>query len=448
MLKRFLLLSSLLFAAVNAAFSDTEEVFIEKIAVEPNGRNTTEPETLKSYLQIYEGQIFDSEADLSKAVEIELQSLKNTRYFSYVEIRISGSAENENGYILTLEYEDDWTFLPIPYPLPESDIGINGWRFGLQINYDNCFGTMTDFLIDGDAGFAFGEADKLKKWEIESSIKNLRLGKQRFSVEYNQLYSTTEVIDPNAAEGYQLLQHYTNHSSSLKLATSFKIAPLLTYAVYPEAGMKYLYDYHSSFEGASVQNNSDVIEDRLSLIFGQEIRYSDVDWINRVRDGFEVKLLNNLRLLNSYDNGTTVESMRIASDFNLTANYYLNLTDSIYYYTEAAAIVVINDYETGLGDKLRGVKNSSMYGDLGFFWKNTLGIEVFGFDSLFIQLHPYVDVGAAFYTPEMQSIGNAFRVGFGTDIVIMFGSVDLRATIGYDPVSGYIDIGFSNELEY
>lgn len=434
--------------SIHPIFTQSLEVFINKIIIEQNPDNVTQLEILKSHLAIYEGQVFNTFQELHSALQEQEQLLQNTRYFDNLEITATTADYAITGYDVIIEFEDGLTFFAIPYPIPDTSIGKNGWSFGLKTSYDNSFGTMTDFTLDASMDFAFGEEETLKGWEINTDLSNIMVGDSTLSFEYIQTYKDTEVTDPSVPAEQQLIQHYSNHGSFLNLALTFELDSLWSYTFNPELGFRYNYDYHSEFEGQITQKNSNVVEDRVSIIISNSISNEKVDWIGPLRDGWSFDITNNLCLLDSFFNKTQSKSLRLATDFELSGKWYKKIGEYLNYYTKLNAMAVFDNYYTELGSRLRGIKNSSMYGDLGIFWQNTMGIELFGNELFHAQLHPFVDTGIALYTKEIKPATDLFRIGFGIEGILMIGSVDISGILGYDPVSDFVDLSLSTDLSY
>ncbi|MBN2658252.1 MAG: hypothetical protein JXR86_14425 [Spirochaetales bacterium] len=423
------------------------EISIGRIDIEFIGKVRTNEPALRKYMDLKEGDIFPSPEILNEALNEQIRILKNTRYFNSVEMTAQ-EGEGESVYDILLTLEDGWTFVPIPYPLPDSSVGLNGWSFGMEVNYDNFFGSMADFYFDGYANIAFGEETRLKAWKLTPQIKNIKIGDLKLNGEYTQEYKTTEVTDPSEPEGQQVRQHYTNHASVLGVSTNFRLGGNWSYAVSPKFGFKYGYDYHDDFEGDTVQDNISVIEDPFYFSFEHNLTVGQVDWVGPLRKGYSAGLSNTLSLMKSYYRDSDEESFRFVPELNLSGRFYIPFLKRLNYYTRAEVLWSINNQKYGLGSKLRGVQNSSMYGDLGFFWLNTLGIEIWGNDTIHIQLHPFADMGIAISTEESNSFIDKFRIGFGTELIVMIGSVDLKGKYGYDPVSRYHDFSFVTGFSY
>lgn len=425
--------------------TESGPVYIDRIEIEFEGKARTKESALRNTIDLHEGDEFESLKSLDNALQDIERKLKNTRYFQSVEIT---KVKNHNAYDIIITVKDGWTFVPIPYPLPDSSIGRNGWSFGAEINYDNMFGTMKDFYFDGYANIAFGEERKLKSWRLTPKMKKIAIGPLKYDISFKQQYGTIEVTDPSRTDGEQLLQHYTNNETFLQVGTKLMLTDQLSYSITPEVGLKYLYDYHDSFEGDAVMENNTVIEDRINVVFNHSIGIGQVDWLGPLREGYGISLEHSLKFLSSYDNSTDIEEFRFVTSLNPSIKYYKTMGSRLNYYTRFQGLYIYNNKDNGLGSRLRGVKNSSMSGDVGVFWQNSLAIEVVGNNTFHFQMHPFIDTGVVFDSSTENSFTDQFRYGFGTDIIIMLGSIDIRGKIGYDPISEYVDFSFATGLSY
>jgi len=183
-----------------------------------------------------------------------------------------------------------------------------------------------------------------------------------------------------------------------------------------------------------------------SLVNGLEI--SRLDWIHSFRKGYAFSVKNTLALIKVVNERSSVDQLRFVPDLSLEARVYLPFLNIFNYYGKAEVFLSVNNFVPELGEQLRGVKNSSMSGDLAFFWLNTLAIEVWGNETLHIQVHPFLDMGIALNRKESNVFAEKFRIGFGSEFILMVGSVDLKGKYGYDPVSKYHDFNFMIGLTY
>ncbi|MBB6480720.1 hypothetical protein [Spirochaeta isovalerica] len=427
--------------------AQTEPVGIEEISFRFLEKQKTNEVSLRAYIDLNEGDIFPSYEDMEETLEKQKVILLNTRYYKSVEYVIE-ETENQNYYHITFILEDGWTILPKPYMLPNSDVGTNGWSAGLGLEYDNFFGTMSDFTLDAIANLAFGESIRLKMWEISPQLRNIKLGPVVFNADFSQMFDTTAVTKPELQEELQLQQHYSNYSSILKLSTVFHLGGDWTYFLSPGFGFNYMYNYHDIFEGVTVQNNGSV--DEIPFFFTLENRFavSRLDWVKSFRKGYSVSLKNSLSILKIVNEKAGTDWLQFVPAFSLNAKVYLPFFKIFNYYSLAEIFWSVNNFVPELGERLRGVLNSSMSGDLAFFWLNTIAIEIWSIDTLHIQLHPFVDMGIALNTEEYNSFDDKFRIGFGAEVLLMVGSVDLKGKYGYDPVSNYHDFNFMIGLTY
>jgi len=440
----------LLFFVLFGVFSlsaQSGEVRIEQISFHFIGKQRTQEFSIRAYLDIDEGDSFSCYEELVQVLNEQKSMLLNTRYYKNVEYEILLSEDLETCRIL-FTLEDGWTILPKPFMLPNSEVGVSGWSAGLGLEYDNFFGTMTDFSLDAVANIAFGESLRLKMWEISPQLDDIKVGPVIFNAAFSQEFNTVSVTKPELEESLQLQQHYSHYSSNMVFSTFFHIGGNWTYFISPRFGFNYKYDYHDAFEGVIAQDNGSVeeIPFYFSLVNGLEI--SRLDWIQSFRKGYFLSLKNTLSLIQVVNESSSVDQLRFVPDLSLEARVYVPFLSILNYYGKAEVFLSINNFVPELGERLRGVKNSSMSGDLAFFWLNTIAVEVWGNETLHIQLHPFIDMGIALNRKETNAFSEKFRIGFGSEFILMVGSVDLKGKYGYDPVSKYHDFNFMIGLTY
>lgn len=433
---------------------------IGEIVIVQNEPVRTKEAALRGFLDFEVGQVFTSSEELEEAVLTQIKDLKNTRYFTEVAV-IAEELEaegNEIPVVLTVTVTDGWTLVPIPYPIPDSQIGKNGWQFGTEVTYDNAFGTMNDFYFDGFVDIAFGdsgEEKKLKRWKLNPKIKNIDKGPFTFDIVYEQTYETkrnkyTDPVSEDFTDKY--IQYYTKHSSFLSVATVLDLGGDLSYHFTPAIGANYGYKWEIT-DGAndSVDESGNFVnrEDPFSFKFDHSIEYGRIDWSGPYRNGGTLSLGNHNFVNLSQAAETTEKNIFFITDLEATGTWYKHFLKRLNYYTKAQALIAFNDIYLDLGDRLRGVENSTMSGNAGFFWQNTLAIQPFrerkGFN---FQLHPFGDAGFAFDYRDVEDFGELLRFGAGAEAVFMLGSVDVRARFGYDFASGFIDFSFGTGMSY
>ena len=461
-MKKLAFLLVVLCLSITGLFAeDTAPRIISSIEVVQNDPVRTRPGSLLNWIDLTEGQVFGSAAELTAAVEKEVQDLKNTRYFAEAAMDVSEGPAGADGSVpvdIVVTISDAWTLLPIPYPLPDSQIGKNGWAFGVEINYNNFLGTMTDFYMDSNMKFAFGEAEKLRAWKIEPELRNVKMGNLIFDFKLKQQYEIKRTVD----ETDVLIQQYSFYTSQFGVATDIEFGTDWTYGFEPTLKFNYGYDW-STGERTVFNSNTYVDpatgkyynrEDPFSFTFEHFIRQGAIDWEQTFRRGYELELSNQnqFNISRAAEKATANEFLYIP-DFNLAASYYLPFAKVLNYYTKGQALVVFNEIRTGLGEDVRGVKDSSMFGNMAFFWQNTLVIQPHKPNTKFnFQFHPFFDVGMAFDYNNVQAFGDMIRMGVGTELVAMLGGIDLRARIGLDPINfgdtGFLDFSFGTGLTY
>ncbi|MBF9017867.1 MULTISPECIES: hypothetical protein [unclassified Oceanispirochaeta] len=454
-MRKFIIAFLALFFIGSSVFAEDVQLrSISEIIIVQNEPVRTNEGALRRFLDFEVGQVFTTPEELTIAVDTQIKDLKNTRYFSEVEITVEDlEAVHENvPVVVTVTTTDGWTLVPIPYPIPDSQIGKNGWEFGAEITYDNAFGSMYDFYLDGFVDIAFGEETKLKKWKLNPEIRNIDRGNWSFDIAYEQVYSTNKKENPEVVGDYYQL--YTKNSSYLSLATTLDLEGDWSYEFTPAFGFNYGYDWQILEDGNNLatdeSGNYKNREDFFSTTLDHYINYGRVDWNGPYRNGYLFSLGNHNFINLSRPAMTADNSIFFITDIEGSAAYYKHFWKRLNYYTKASALIAFNDIYKDLGDSLRGVKNSSMSGNAGFFWQNTLAIQPFrerpgGFN---FQIHPFGDVGFAFDYRDVGNFADILRFGAGSEFVFMIGSIDLKARLGYDFSSGFIDFNFGTSLSY
>ena len=460
-MKKLVFLLVVLTLSVTGLFAEeTGRRIISSIDVVQNDPVRTRPGSLLNWIDLSEGQVFESAAEMNAAVEREIQDLKNTRYFAEADITVSEGDAGADGSIpvdMTVTISDAWTLLPIPYPLPDSQIGKNGWAFGLEINYNNFLGTMTDFYMDTNVKVAFGEpeGDRLRSWKIEPELRNVKTGNLEFDYKFKQLWEIDQTLD---TDGVTVLQKYSYYLTQFSVSTKIEFGKDWAYAFEP--GLRFNYGYDWDVFAAGVTGSNETAKDAkgnyvnseepFQLTFEHSITQGRINWEQTFRRGYEVKLANNSSFnLSRAANKATANEFLFITDVELTGAYYIPFLRVLNYYTDIKGLFVFNEVRTGLGDNLRGVKNDTMFGNVGFFWRNTLVIQPHRPNTKFnFQFHPFLDAGMAFNASNPEPFGDMLRIGFGTELVIMLGGIDLRARIGYDPLAEFVDFSFGTGLTY
>ncbi|MDC7234086.1 MAG: ShlB/FhaC/HecB family hemolysin secretion/activation protein [Spirochaetales bacterium] len=463
-MRKILLFAALLVTGTGLFADEAKQRRIDEIIIVQNEPVRTNEGALRRFLDLEAGQVYDSAEELEDAVLTQVKDLRNTRYFTDVDVVIEEleSSSDELPVVITVTTTDGWTLVPIPYPIPDSQIGENGWQFGLEVTYDNVFGTMQDFYFDGFVDIAFGAPDyedKLKRWKINPKLKEIDAGPFTLDIIFEQMYETpknkyTDPLDPDVDTiENKYSQYYTKYTTALKLDAKLDITRDVWYKISPTFKANYGYDWRvtdGAEDALDAYGNLQNREDPFSFEFNHSINYGRVDWDGPYRNGGEVYLSNNNFInLSRGANASTDTEVYFITDLEVGGTWYKHFWKRLNYYTKGSALIAFNDTYLNLGDRLRGVENSTMSGNAGFFWQNTLAIQPFRERSGFnFQLHPFADVGAAFDYRDVEDINDILRFGAGSEMVFMVGSVDIRARFGYDFASGFIDFSFATGMSY
>lgn len=461
-MKKIVILLVVLAVSATGLFADDSTPWvISSIEVVQNDPVRTNSNAILGYIDLEEGQVFATGEEFAEAMENELQDLKNTRYFAEISFETAEGTADSDGNIpvsLTITTSDAWTFLPIPYPLPDSQIGSNGWAFGLEINYDNFFGTMTDFYMDSNVKMAFGEDEKLRAWKVNPELRNVKMGSLMFDFKLKQVYEINQSFD----SGGGILQRYSYYTSLFAVATDIEFGTDWTYGFEPSFLFNYGYDWSSGDRQVYISNvyEQDGIyynrEDPFSFKFDHFIQQGAIDWDTTFRKGYELQFSNESQFnISRAAEQATANEFLFITDFDLSAAWYVPFAKVLNYYTRAEALFVVGEIRTGLAeDVVRGVKDDSMQGNMAFFWQNTLVIQPHRSNTKFnFQFHPFVDVGIAMnYNNPGAAQDPLLRVGVGTELVAMIGGIDLRARVGVEPATigdtGFVDFSFGTGLTY
>ncbi len=122
---------------------------------------------------------FETEDDLSSALEAKLQTLKNLRVFRNVEYETltEASESGEEKVFVTFTIEDARTFLIVPYPKYDTNVGA---IIGVKAFESNLMGALTDFSSTFRVIFppeSFGKPG----YDGNFSLTDLKLGKATLS---------------------------------------------------------------------------------------------------------------------------------------------------------------------------------------------------------------------------------------------------------------------------
>ncbi len=415
----------------------------------------TKPQDVIKFIRIKKGDSFSNLEDLEEAVAKQQRDIEGTRYFYSVQVEYELLSPGDRGtpVLLTVTLGEELVSLvPIPYFIPDSQVGINGWRLGLKLAYRNAFGSMTDFYFDGRVMRALGEDPKTKGWRLRPELANISLGRNTtLSIEYTQVYETRELQD---AEDLRMLQKYTSHSSFLQVQLDYEITPLWVYNLTPSIGGSYGYNW-SVYKGRSRLDRDESgnflnREDSFSAQLSHGGTWGEVNWMKGIfRQGHKLTITNKNSLNLTQPAGGGEKSYRAISDLEFSGLWYQPFLGYLNYYTRGSFLIAFNDIYTDLGTNLRGVKDTTMAGNTGVFWQNTLAIQLHRpRKNINLQLHPFVDLGFSTDYQDPEPIADIIRIGTGGELIILLGSVDLRARVGYDLSSGFIDYSFSSDLSY
>ncbi|MCG8454285.1 MAG: hypothetical protein MI717_14025 [Spirochaetales bacterium] len=433
----FLAIALLLaFIVVPGLGAQDTPVTIRQIVIEIPEDGKTQEGALRRFLDIQEGESFASETALAEAVEIQMQDLINERVFKSVTCDYTMTTENEA--TVRVAIEDSWTLIPIPYPLPDSNIG---FKIGIETTYDNAFGTMTNWYLDTylTLGNDFDGKYGINGFKVNPEIRNIKIGDLRFEVGMFHEYRAFAIKPTN-----DYTEYFTKHRTFLSFGTEWEFTDNIYYGFYPNASLNYGYKWRVTDASSK--------EKRYNLVWRHYVNPRDVDIVgNNLRQGYDVTLQNQVKAVGTATPGAQKTSFEPVVDFSLSAVGYYTFWSRLNFYHRFYGFYVYNDIYKNRGEYLRGVSDDSMTGNWGFFLQNSFGVDVFHWKGVFdIQLHPFFDIGYS-----LGGVGDSsdrLRYGFGSDVLIFIDAISnltLRATVGVDPINNYeVEFAFASSYSF
>lgn len=399
-------------------------ITLEHITVQSDRNKTREPAVLR-FLDMKEGDTFETVKQFQMEVEEQRQRLYNQRVFESVEADII--ALGDGNYRVVFTIVDSFTLIPFPYVAYDSNYGLS---LGLDITYDNAFGTMTDWYLGTylTLGDDYNGNYGVQDYAITPVLESLKIGRQEFSIVLSQEYATNEIGEASAPSEY-----WTENSTFVAVGTSWEFHKNWYVGFRPMFRAQYGYKWY-------VVDPATSEEDRYTITWNQYVGPSRVDYMpHNFRKGYSARLVNNLSALGAAAPNSSDTEFRFTTDLTAEASVYYILGRRFNFYHRIEGYYLYNNENKYLGYNLRGVRDGTMTGNSGVFLQNSFGLDIVHWTGVFdFQIHPFFDIGysaggTADYTDEL-------RYGFGADIYIFIDKVSnltLRATIGFDPTRDF-----------
>ena len=390
---------------------DYPKFIMQEVDFEIDG--LTNKKTLVRKVDMEIGREFESFRDLKSYVDMLKQKMINQRVFEnvYYTIETIYSDDNLKKYRIIWKIKDSWTLFAIPYPKYDSN---TGWRIGLQVFYDNAFGSMTNWFLG--LNYNFGN----KEYTIRPKISGIKIGPLSFSIGVKQSHQVERKLD-----GTSVLSHWKYNKTDFNIGTSINIYSLLSYGFSPSFSFRYDYMDIAGKKGFN--------EDFFDFSFNHSLSYSKIDWKENFREGFSVSLENNLSTVNREN------IFHLTSRIRLNGRYYW-IWKILNSYSRAGIEFAFDNPILGYGNHLRGVINDDMHGDWGAYFNTSLGIRFWRWEGVWdAQMHPFVDMGLTGEYGSDLDFKEDFKASTGIDFVLyldVFKNLLIRGTIGFDLTSG------------
>ena len=315
---------------------------------------------------------------------------------------------------MTVRVVDSPTFVPLPDISYDSNLGL---ELGVQVHYDNAFGSMSNWFLDSYVvpGGKPGAYD-IDGWDIHPRIAAVMVGGVAWTLDLELRREELQSWD-GGTELASWNDDYVTVSANAKLP----LVGLLYYEAQP--------GFASRFNTSDLMANGANPKDFLGPNYRQALGIGEVDWVGNFRSGYDLRLEDLLQTaLGPGDIG-------LSDEVSATALWYLPFS-FLDYYGRARVQANSGELPTDLGKNLRGIADDTMTGVASAFLQQTLGIDL-GLPEriLDVQLHPFFDVGTALPAARAWNAAQDIRAGTGLDLVFFADALPdifIRATYGIE----------------
>jgi len=361
---RFTVILLFLVYPVLTAFCD-DSVTIGKIITEIESK--TKRTALLNELLIHEGDEFESLAELEFILHSRADQLAKRRLFKDFSWNIS--AEDPQAVVISIHITDSFTLLPRPIFKYSSNKGIT---LGLNLEYFNAFGTLTDQSLKG----YWSPNETL----FELKVANIALGPFHMETSFNQFDGLTRYGDPTG----NILLEYRNSKSEILISLDMPLSrgnPWI-YNFSPIFSWLYNYRYDTIVSPTLVERTRN---EGFTPGLNHSIFIDQVKWIGNFRKGIFYDLRNeNLWYINSRNNDIYLES-------DLKAYYPLNSWFEVS--GRLGGFYAFDNPRKDAGDRLRGVVDYMTWGDWGAFFSFQTNFKVIDNSLFSLHLRPFTDIG-------------------------------------------------------
>jgi len=399
---------------MSTALFAEEQHMIERFHISIDG--VTREKALFKEMDIKQGQSFATYEELALAVSEQKQDLINTRVFNEVKMdfeKLSTDGEIHK-YLVKIDLEDTWTIIPFPYPKYDSN---TGFRVGMKFFWDNALGSLNNFYLGTNMDLKM-ENGKVNpgNWTFNPQLNEVKIGSKEYNFALMQQYSENTKKDSDGI----VLEEHKYYNTAFSVDTTFNLGNDFFYTVSPSVGFNYA-DSGSNYE-----------EEPFYTTFGHSAGFNNVDWIKNFRKGYSLSAGNSI----SYVMRPDASSDKVKFSISLDGRYYAILHKRLNYSNRAYTVYSFNDEIDGLGDNIRGVEDSTMYGIAGAFMSQDMTIGVIQWEGVGeAQFQPFFDIGVVKRDGISFDPDKDIRYGSGADFILYLdklNSLHARGTIAAD----------------
>ena len=423
----------------------------EVTAVRYHIEGATQDWALANLLELEEGQTFASEAELAAFIEDRRRILNNQRTLqsSSIEYVTMPTADNTFAVEVDVRTQDTWNIIVVPYPTFDSNSGLT---FKARARDYNFFGTLERFELDLDLIFPNSGSNALSiapsfslpfqaagydwSWLFDASATFEFSGNSRLEAETGLrlelpfLANTLGITylqgihfnsAPDDADGYFLSSDFAL-DTAIDTGLALPLSGSIEYR--PTVGLRVNY----RFAEISYERRG------LSPYFEHSLVSEQIDWLDNLRHGFRASLTNRL----SYN----IARGRLFPTLAGELRGFLGTTTPFAFSGRVSGFYNLplggQSIELEAANRIRGVLNRRMSGDLGFYLNSDITLIVFTIPELVeAQGSIFFDIGYVRDTSTPYSPEEDTRLGVGIEGIafpLFARSLLVRLSIGVDPV--------------
>ncbi len=387
MLKKIITIFFLFITTFTAwSLSGSENIGDEVVIIIRNVNYTidgiTREDVIKHYLEIIPGEVFKSKEDVISFLEAKQQIIDNQRTISEGKISITYESDPDNPDFIFADFDifvrDTWNVLILPYAKYDSNEGFLLSLRGRDYNFLGSLETFAwnfDYTKPDNSESEYSLNSKLAipfyswgyHWMFHFSEDLVFIPDEPFSADVNSGISVdipfgNKTWQASINQYYYLNQDGSTDEDGYYFRTSAEIGgavpsriylPLLGEIVY-SPGIFTSYPY-KPFDTLS--------EDRRGYVLGakHEIYAGQINWFGNFRDGAMLSADQNLRY--NFTRELWLSDFEFSFEYHKAFGWggFSSRVKAFYKYNAAAASL------EDLGEPVRGILNSRIAGDTGFF---------------------------------------------------------------------------------